>query len=135
MIIIYYSNMIFLVIICFKSHNKFVQQATSMLKFNLYFILFFQNWISPFEITYYEQTFMLTCLLNHNLMQTMWFWVLLHLSTHLSTIIHVSLFQGRPYHLTIHKMFWPIVLNFFWHLCLLAYNYIELFLRSHKFCW
>ncbi len=65
---------------CFhaKSHDKFVQQTTSM--FNIKFISFFHNWIFHFEITYYEQIFMLTRWLNHNLVQTMWFWVLFHLS-------------------------------------------------------
>jgi hypothetical protein len=82
MIIIYCFDMIFSVTICFKSHNKFVQQTTSMFKFNPYFILFFHNWISPFKITYYEQIFMLTRLLNHILIQTMWFWVLFHLLSH-----------------------------------------------------
>jgi hypothetical protein len=78
MIIIYYFDMIFSMIVCFKSHNKFVLQATSMFKFNLNFILFFLNWIPPSKITCYEQILMLTHLLNHNLMQRMWFWVLFH---------------------------------------------------------
>jgi hypothetical protein len=40
MIIIYYFDMIFSMIVGFKSHNKFVQQTTSMFKFHLNFIFF-----------------------------------------------------------------------------------------------
>jgi hypothetical protein len=80
MIIIYYFDMIFLVTVCFNSHYRFVQQTISMFKFNLDF--FFHNWIFPFKITYFEQIFMLTRLLNHNWMKTMGFRVLFHLLTH-----------------------------------------------------
>jgi hypothetical protein len=76
MITIYCSNMT--VIVCFKNHNIFFHQAISIFKFNLNLLLFSHNWISPSEISYYEQIFMLTHLLSHNLMQRMWFCVLLH---------------------------------------------------------
>jgi hypothetical protein len=55
---------------------------------------------------------MLTHVLNHNLMQTMAFWVLFHLSTRCfkKNIIHISWFQGQRYYLTIHRMFLHFVL-------------------------
>ncbi len=74
MIIIYYFNMIFSVIICFNNCvmdllNKQLQCS------NLAFILF-----SFFMIEYTLNKY--SCLLNHNLMQTMGFWFLLHLLAH-----------------------------------------------------
>jgi hypothetical protein len=40
------------------------------------FYFLFHNWIFPFEVTYFEQIFMLTCVLNHDVMQIMGFWFL-----------------------------------------------------------
>jgi hypothetical protein len=97
------------------------QQICSINNFNVqvqpFFFFSFHNWISPFEITYYEQIFMLTCLLNHNLMQTMWFWVLFNLSTHhcfwLSYMFHG--FRAGPIIWQFKKCFNALFPKFLWH--------------------
>jgi hypothetical protein len=81
MIIIYYFNMIFSMIICFN--NCVTNLLNKQFQFSsLALFLFFHDWIFPPEITYFEQIIMLTCLLNNNLMQTMGFWFFLHLLAH-----------------------------------------------------
>jgi hypothetical protein len=76
-VLIWYFQWLFVSRVTTNLFNKQLQCSSST-----FFFFSFRNWISPSEITYYEQMFMLTRLLNHNLMQTMWFWVLFHLSTH-----------------------------------------------------
>ncbi len=68
LLIIYYFDLIFSLTICFNNHYIFVQQGTTLLKFNHNFILFCHYKIFPSEITYFEQIFMFTSLLNYNSM-------------------------------------------------------------------
>ncbi len=68
LLIIYYSDMIFSLIICFNSHYKFVQKGTTLFKFSHNFNLFHHYEICPFEITYFEQVSMFIGLLNYNSM-------------------------------------------------------------------
>ncbi len=73
-VLIWYFQWLFVSRVTTNLFNKQLQCSSSTFSFVFIF---------PFEITYYEQIFMLTRLLNHDLMQTMWFWVLFHLSKHI----------------------------------------------------
>jgi hypothetical protein len=97
-----------------------------MFKFSPHFILFFHSWIFPFEITYFEQIFMLTHLLNHNLMQRMGFWFLFHLLAHYCFWL-LYMFCGFGVGLIIRrftKCFNTLFLNFYGtHVCSLGVAY------------
>jgi hypothetical protein len=100
MIIIYYFTDLF---------NKQFQCSSS----TFIFILFFHNWIFLCEITYFEQIFMLTQVLNHNLMQTMGCWFLLHLLTHCFLSSYTSCgFGAGPIIRQFTKCFNILFLNF-----------------------
>ncbi len=74
------------------------QCICSTSNFNPDFISFHHKWIFLSKITYYDQIFMLTRLLNYNLMQTMWFWVLFHLSTcHCFRLLYISCGLGASF--------------------------------------
>jgi hypothetical protein len=77
LLIIYYFDMIFSLIFCLNSHYIIVQQGTTLLKFSHNLTLFPHYEIFLYGITYFEQKFMFTSLLNYK----MGFWFFIQFST------------------------------------------------------